>query len=203
MIWATSIALNRYTSSRPTLLTGVFRLHFLCLLNQTERSVSRNHHPLDEIDWEIIRLLNEDGRMSSAEIARRLGDVPPRTISRRVEGLIARDIINVRAIVNPGALGYRVLADVFIEVEPGHVREVAEMVARFPQVSYVACATGGCDVSISLRVRSNEELFEFVTEQLGRIPGVRRTQTHLLPAKLKDIDTWLPAVVIGDEQEMP
>jgi DNA-binding Lrp family transcriptional regulator len=27
-------------------------------------------HTLDEIDREIIRLLNEDGRMSSAEIAR-------------------------------------------------------------------------------------------------------------------------------------
>jgi Lrp/AsnC family transcriptional regulator for asnA, asnC and gidA len=154
-------------------------------------------HTLDKIDREIIRLLNEDGRMSSAEIARRLGDVPPRTISHRVEGLIARDIISVRAIVNPVALGYHVMADVLIEVEPGYVREVAETVAGFPQVSYVACATGDTDVSISLRVRTNEELFDFVTEQLGRIPGVRRTQTHLLPVKLKDVDTWLPAVVLA------
>jgi len=87
------------------------------------------------------------------------------------------------------------------------VRKVAETVARFPQVSYVACATGETDVSISLRVRSNEELFDFVTEQLGRIPGVRRTQTHLLPAKLKDIDTWLPPNVLdaseGDDSEGP
>jgi Lrp/AsnC family transcriptional regulator for asnA, asnC and gidA len=156
-------------------------------------------HTLDEIDREIIRLLNEDGRMSSAEIARRLGGVPPRTISHRVEGLIARDIINVRAIVNPVALGYHVLADVFIEVEPGSVRKVAETVAGFPQVSYVACAAGETDVSISLRVRSIEELFDFVTDQLGRIPGVRRTQTHLLPAKLKDIDTWLPAVALAEK----
>jgi len=156
-------------------------------------------HTLDKIHREIIRLLNEDGRMSSAEIARRLGDVPPRTINHRVEGLIARDIINVRAIVNPVALGYHVLADVFIEVEPGYVRKVAETVARFPQVSYVACAAGETDVSISLRVRSNEELFDFVTDQLGSILGVRRTQTHLLPAKLKDIDTWLPPEAFAKE----
>jgi Lrp/AsnC family transcriptional regulator for asnA, asnC and gidA len=161
--------------------------------------VSRSQHTLDEIDREIIRLLNEDGRMSNAEIARRLGDIPPRTVSHRVDGLIAREIIAIKAIVNPVALGYRVLADVFIEVEPGRVREVAEMVAEFAQVSYVACATGECDVSISLRVHSNEELFEFVTEQLGKIPGVRRTQTHLLPAKLKDIDSWLPDAVITGE----
>jgi Lrp/AsnC family transcriptional regulator for asnA, asnC and gidA len=160
-------------------------------------------HTLDRIDREIIRLLNEDGRMSNAEIARRLDGIPPRTISHRVEGLIARGIIAIRAILNPVALGYSILADVFIEVEPGRVREVAETVARFPQVSYVACATGECDVSISVRVRSTEELFDFVTEQVGRIPGVRRTQTYLLPAKLKDIDTWLPDAVIAGEQETP
>jgi DNA-binding Lrp family transcriptional regulator len=162
---------------------------------------------LDKIDRKIIRLLNKDGRMSSAEIARRLGGVPPRTIRHRIEGLIARDIIAVRAIINPVALGYHVLADVLIEVEPGTVRKVAETVAGFPQVSYVACATGDTDVSISLRVRSNEALFDFVTEQLGIIPGVRRTQTHLLPAKLKDIDTWLPPNVLdaseGDDSEGP
>jgi len=167
--------------------------------------VSRSQYTLDKIDREIIRLLNKDGRMSNAEISRRLGGVPPRSISHRVERLIARDIINVRAIVNSSALGYRVMADVLIEVEPGCVRKVAETVARFPQVSYVACATGETDVSISLRVRSNEELFDFVTDQLGSIPSVRRTQTHLLPVKLKDIDTWLPPDILdaseGDDSE--
>jgi len=74
--------------------------------------VGGSQHTLDRIDREIIRLLNEDGRMSNAEIARRLGGVPPRSISHRVERLIARDIINVKAIVNPLALGYHVLADV-------------------------------------------------------------------------------------------
>ena len=163
--------------------------------------MNKSHHTLDRIDRKIIRLLNQDGRMSNAEIARQLGDVPQRTIGHRVERLIACDIISVRAIVNPVALGYVVLADAFIEVEPGCVRRVAETVAEFPQVSYVACATGETDVSISLRVRTNEELFYFVTEQLGNIPGVRRTQTHLLPLKLKDIDSWLPSTVIGGEQE--
>jgi Lrp/AsnC family transcriptional regulator for asnA, asnC and gidA len=146
----------------------------------------------DRTDWEIIALLNEDGRMPSAEIARRLGDVSARTVTNRIEALTKKGVINVRAIVNPEMVGYGVMADVFIEVEPGRVREVADQVAGLPQVSYVACATGDSDVSISLRVRSIEELFDFVTEKLGTIPGVRRTQSYLLPLKLKDLDTWLP-----------
>jgi Lrp/AsnC family transcriptional regulator for asnA, asnC and gidA len=153
---------------------------------------------LDRLDWEIITLLNEDGRMRSAEIARQLGNVSARTVTNRIEALSRQGIINIRAIVNPEMVGYGVLADVFIEVEPGQVREVAEGVAEFPQVSYVACATGDSDVSISVRARNIEELFNFVTEKVGKIPGVRRTQSYILPFKIKDLDTWLPPKVFDD-----
>lgn len=152
----------------------------------------------DRLDWKIIGLLNEDGRMPSAEIARKLGNVSARTVTNRINTLTEHGIINIRAVVNPGKVGYGVMADVFIEVEPGRVREVAYQAAEFPQSSYVACATGETDISISLRVRSIEELFDFVTEKLGKIPGVRRTQSYLLPLKIKDLDTWLPPTVLDD-----
>jgi Lrp/AsnC family transcriptional regulator for asnA, asnC and gidA len=158
----------------------------------THQLKRRSMHKLDQTDWGIIVLLNKDGRMPSAEIARRLGNISARTVTNRIEALTEHGIMNVRAIVNPETVGYCVMADVFIEVEPGRVREVAVKASEFPQVSYVACATGESDVSISLRVRTIEELFDFTTEQLGKIPGVRRTQTYLLPLKIKDLDSWLP-----------
>ena len=154
----------------------------------------------DSFDWKIITLLNEDGRLPSAEIARRLGNVSARTVTNRINALTENGIINIRAVVNPESVGYGILADVFVEVEPGRVREVAQQAAEFPQSSYVACATGESDVSVSLRVRSIEELFDFVTEKLGKIPGIRRTQSYLLPLKIKDLDTWLPPNVL-DENE--
>lgn len=157
----------------------------------------------DKVDWKIIRFLNKDGRMPSAEIARKLGDVSARTVTNRINNLIEQGIINIRAVVNPERVGYGVMADVFVEVEPGRVREVAYNAAEYPQSSYVACATGESDVSISLRVRSIEELFDFVTEKLGKIPGVRRTQSYLLPLKIKDLDTWLPPNVLDDIEGNP
>jgi Lrp/AsnC family transcriptional regulator for asnA, asnC and gidA len=154
----------------------------------------------DSFDWNIIALLNEDGRMPSAEIARRLGNASARTVTNRIKALTEHGIINIRAVVDPEKVGYGVMADVFVEVEPGQVRAVARKAAEFPQSSYVACATGESDVSISLRVRSIEELFDFVTEKLGTIPGVRRTQSYLLPLKLKDLDTWLPPGVCDSKK---
>jgi Lrp/AsnC family transcriptional regulator for asnA, asnC and gidA len=147
---------------------------------------------LDQTDWKIIALLNEDGRMPSAEVARRLGNVSSRTVNNRIKTLTEQGFIDIRAVVNPEAVGYGVLADIYLEVEPGRVREIAELVAEFPQATYVACATGDSDVSISLRVRTIEELFHFVDQTLGKIPGVRRTHSYVLPLKLKDLDTWLP-----------
>ncbi|MFC1922647.1 Lrp/AsnC family transcriptional regulator [Chloroflexota bacterium] len=152
----------------------------------------------DQTDLEIIALLNEDGRLPSAEIARRLGNVSARTVTNRIEALIREGIINIRAIVNPEMVGYEILADVFIETEPGQLREVAERVAQFPQISYVACATGDTDVITSVRARDIKELYNFVIEVMGKTPGVRNTQTFLLPLKIKTIATWLPPDMLED-----
>jgi Lrp/AsnC family transcriptional regulator for asnA, asnC and gidA len=154
----------------------------------------------DRTDWQIIALLNEDGRMSSAEIARRLGDVSARTVKNRIDVLTEKGIINIRSIVNPEVVGYGVLADVFVEVDPGKVREVAEILAKFSQISYIACATGDTDIIISIRARNIKELYNFVIEVLGKIPGVRHTKTYPLPLNIKTIATWMPPFVIGDDE---
>jgi len=111
----------------------------------------------DRTDWQIIAILNEDGRMSNAEIARQLDDVSARTVTNRIDVLTEQRIINIRSIVNPEMVRYGVLADVFIEVEPGYVRSMAEYLTDLPQISYVACATGDSDVIISIRARNTSE----------------------------------------------
>ena len=103
-----------------------------------------------------------------------------------------KGIIKVRAVVNPEAVGYGVLADVDIQAEPERVREVTELAAELHRVSYVASATGESEVSISLRLCSIEELFNFPNKKLRKIPGLSSTQSYILPFKFKDLDTWLP-----------
>jgi Lrp/AsnC family transcriptional regulator for asnA, asnC and gidA len=151
---------------------------------------------LDPIDRAIITLLHEDGRMSSAEIARRVGEMSPRTVHYHIKALQRRGLFSVRAVINPQALGYTVLADVIIETEPGLLQQIARQIASLPSVSYVACSTGDRDISIQILAQDNAELFRMVTEDIGTIPGVRRTQTHLLPVKIKDIDDWLPPEIM-------
>ena len=146
----------------------------------------------DKLDWKIIALLNDDGRMSSAEIARQLRNVSARTVNNRIDILTKHGIINIRGVVNPEKVGYCVLADVFIQVEPGTVREVTNFLSALPQISYLACATGETDIIISIRATNIRELYDFVTEVIGKIPNVRHTETFPLPLNLKTNATWLP-----------
>ncbi len=154
-------------------------------------------HEPDELDWRIIKLLMGDGRLSSADISRQLGGVSARTVTNRIEILTEKGIIHIRSIVNPESIGYCVLADVFIEVEPGQLREVADILSKYSQISYIALATGDTDIIISVRAKEIDELYEFVIETIGKIPGVRHTKTFPLPLNLKDITSWLPPEVIN------
>ncbi|MGB2956036.1 MAG: Lrp/AsnC family transcriptional regulator [Anaerolineales bacterium] len=155
-------------------------------------------HKLDDLDWKIIRLLMDDGRLSSADIARIIGDTSARTITNRIDILTREGIINIRAIVNPEKVGYCVLADVFIEVEPGSLQDVTEELQVYSQISYLALAIGEMDILISIRAKELDELYEFVIGTIGKIPGVRHTKTFPLPAQIKDITSWLPVEVNND-----
>jgi len=157
---------------------------------------------LDSIDHAIIDLLIEDGRMSSADMARRIGEVSERSVRYRLERMLQTRVIRVSAIVNPRTVGFGVTADVLLQVEPGRVQEVAHKLAGFEQVSYVACSTGDRDLSIQIYARDNQELYQFVTEVIGHVPAVRRTTTILVPVIVKDVYDWhIPSPATEDRQE--
>ncbi len=145
---------------------------------------------IDTIDRAIVDLLMEDGRMSCAEIARRIEGLSERAVRYRIDRLIQQGLIRISAIVNPQAVGFPVVADVFLEVEPGQIMAVARKMAEYECVSYVACSTGDRDVSIQVVARDNAELYRFVTEVVGQVPGVRKTTTLLVPQVLKDVYEW-------------
>lgn len=142
------------------------------------------------IDRQIVDLLMEDGRMPCAEIARRLGDVSERTVRYRLDRLIGRGVIRVAAIPNPKALGFGVIADVFIHVEPAAIAEVARRMTEFAQISYVSCSMGESDISVQVVGRDNAEVYAFVTDVIARTPGVRKTTTLIVPVILKDVHQW-------------
>lgn len=145
---------------------------------------------MDTIDLQIISLLMEDGRMPCAEIARRIGGITERMVRYRLERLIKDKVIQISAIANPKAIGYQVVADVLIEVEPARILQVANQISEFECVSYVACSIGNTDVSVQVVAPDNDQVYAFVTEVIGKLPGVRKTTTSIVPKVIKDVYQW-------------
>ena len=145
---------------------------------------------LDEKDEKIVYLLMQNGRMSAAEIARKVGNISERSVRYRIQKMEDEGLIKISAIVNPKSLGLNVIADVFIEVEPSRILEVARMLIEFDCVSYVACAIGERDISVQVVAKDSNEVYTFVTDTIGKIPGIRKTTTSIVPLVLKDVYEW-------------
>lgn len=153
------------------------------------------HAIIDDTDRAIVDLLMDNGRMPSTHIARRLGTVSGKTVSRRLDRLLSEGMIRVVAVADHRALGYAVIADIGVETEPGRAEGVGEALAAIDQVNYVALVAGDCDVWLQMRATDMEDLQQFILRRLHKIPGVRRTSTALLfTSALKDVDSWrIPA----------
>lgn len=146
---------------------------------------------LDSIDISLIQELNEDGRAPATEIARKLGDTSERVVQYRIEKLIQEEVIRVVAIVDLEPLGFTTRADILIDVEPGIIDSVSHQLAKYDEISYVACHFGAHDISITAHARNNKDFFSFLNESITNIPGVLNVQPVLLPQLLKYPSSWL------------
>jgi Lrp/AsnC family transcriptional regulator, regulator for asnA, asnC and gidA len=147
-------------------------------------------YEIDGKDVKIVNLLLEDGRMTASDIARSLGDISERAVRYRIDRMVKDGVIRVSAIVSPQAFGLTTYADVWMEVESDKILEVANKMAEFQNVSYVACSIGETDVSIQVVAKDTAEVYRFVTEVVRKVPGVRKTTTSIVPIILKDVYQW-------------
>ncbi len=153
----------------------------------------------DDVDREIVTLLLADGRASAATIARKLC-VSERRVRYRIERLVRAGVISLGAVVDPHAVGYEVIADLFLEIRPGRVRAVAERFAELDEVSYVAGSIGNGDLSIQVCLRDMAELTRFVDEVVGAMPEVLHARMVLVPWKLKDVYEWNLPIATPDQR---
>ena len=156
----------------------------------------------DKTDVKIVNILLEDGRMPASEIARRIGDISERAVRYRIERMVDVGIIQVSAVAKPQAFGLTTIADVWLEVESDRIVEVAKKMANFDNVSYVACGIGESDVSIQIVAKDTTEIYQFITEVIRKVPGVRKTTTSIVPLIIKDVYQWrVPERVLNEVAE--
>ncbi|NLT34782.1 MAG: Lrp/AsnC family transcriptional regulator [Gaiellales bacterium] len=157
---------------------------------------------MDDIDRTILTELQEDGRASFTDIARKAG-VSETTIRSRHRHLTESGVVQTVGVVDPYALGYLAPAIVGVEVAPGHGDRVARAIGALPEVSYVVMTLGKFDLIIEVFCRDLPHLTQLVTGTLQLMPGVVRTETLMIARSYKLAYRWNVALLAEKAEEHP
>lgn len=88
----------------------------------------------DRRNVELLRLLRDNPRLGTSELARCVGMSAPAVRERVLRLEEAGVIVGYRLELDPAALGYAVCAYVRVRPAPGQLPKVAELARRLPQV---------------------------------------------------------------------
>ena len=163
---------------------------------QTE-SLVWNRHPsgqLDRKDRQILHLLQESGRLSSAELARRVNLSAP-GLQKRLKKLERNGCIDrYVALVNREALGLDVLCFAQVTLtrhQSDCVTQFCDRVRGLPEVLECHHLSGEFDYLLKVVVANHRHLAQFLSEQISQIPGVDRIRTSIVLDEIK-VSTSLP-----------
>lgn len=138
---------------------------------------------LDETDLRLVALLKDDARAPLTRLAERLG-LAASTVHARLTRLVEQRVITRFTVdLAPEALGYTTEALVAVRLRPGargQLTAFAEQLRRLPQVVEYFYLAGADDFVIHFRGRTNQELRDFVTDNLSTQPIVAATNTSLV-----------------------
>ncbi len=143
---------------------------------------------LDELDHGIVNLLQEDGRMSHTELARRLGSNES-TVRNRIARLLDDGRMRVVAVPGPQSVGRELFVYMRVTVQPAHATEVAERLAAFDVIRYVALSDE-FDVMTECAFGDRQDVVRFVRDQVAPLPGVTRVSTQLMLKVFKYSFEW-------------
>ncbi|MBY6135064.1 Lrp/AsnC family transcriptional regulator [Leisingera sp. XS_AS12] len=150
---------------------------------------------LDRHDIAILNELSTDGRISIADLARRIGlsKTPTQTRLKRLE---AEGIITgYRALVDPIRLGLDHVA--FVEVKLNDTREAAlakfnAAVTRLPEVEQAHLMASHFDYLLKVRTRSMSDYRAVLGEKISALPHVASTSTYVAMQAVKEDEALAP-----------
>ena len=141
-------------------------------------------------DEALVRALAEDGRASYAALATATGWTEGRA-ARRLHQLLASGVVYLDIDLAMHTLGFTTSAQVALGVEPAHLAAAGEALAANPKVVFAGATTGRLNLTVSVVCRSAEELYAFVSDDLGSLSGVRAVETTLIASTLKQAGSML------------
>lgn len=143
---------------------------------------------IDDIDKIVLSSLQENARISNADLARRAG-LSPSAILTRVKRLEEQGYIaEYAARVNRQQMGYDMLCFVGVSLQRHELEQVSEFddaIAQIPEVLECHHVTGDYDYLLKVVAKNTADLERFLIHVLTPIKGVDRIHTSVVLSEVK------------------
>ena len=143
---------------------------------------------MDAVDWAIVRVLQDDARVTNRELASRV-HVSASTSSERTRALQAAGVVSgYHASIAMDALGRHVQALIAITVRPPtrqHIEGFRNWAADLREVMSVFVVAGGSDFLLHVGVPDTDTLYAFVIDRLTERPEVADVNTSVVYEHLR------------------
>ena len=150
--------------------------------------MSAGEYKLDDADRRILRVLQQDGRITNQDLAAAC-NMSASSCFERVRRLRERGVITgYTALIDPKFAERELL--IFIEVLLDRTTsdifdQFAERIRRSPEVLECHMVAGGFDYLIKVRVRDMAAYRHFLGTVLVGLPGIRQTHTYTVMEEVK------------------
>lgn len=145
--------------------------------------------PLDPVDCELIRLLQQDGRIPNTVLAKKMG-ISEATVRTRLNRLIQDEVIQIVAVSNPMKLGFEIVGIIRIHVDIHNIDHITRELKKLDALWFIVHTTGGTGIDAEFVVKDIQELNELIFEKINRIDGVNQTETSLILKYVKRNYHW-------------
>lgn len=144
---------------------------------------------LDRIDRQILRDLQDQGRISNVDLAGRVGISAPPCLRRMRALEEVGYIVGYHAYLNSAMLDYHVT--VFAQVSlskhgDGDLKSFTELVNSWEMVRECHLMTGDYDVMLKIVAKDWDHYQNFLTETLTTAPNIEHVRSHLSVKATKD-----------------
>jgi len=143
---------------------------------------------MDELDKKILRVLQEDARLSYSKIAKRVG-TSTATVSDRVRKLQESGIIEgYSVVINSSKMGVTTLIAIICVKPSFSAAEVGKKIAELKESCCVYNITGESDLIVSFKCLSPTEREECasIIDKINKIDGIERANTYMVLSTIKE-----------------
>ncbi|MFH0729117.1 MAG: Lrp/AsnC family transcriptional regulator [Pseudomonadota bacterium] len=142
---------------------------------------------IDEIDYKILKILQDKARIPNVEVARQIG-MAPSAVLERIRKLENQEVIDGYEVrLNPDRFGRSLVAFVFVTVSAHSADEsFGDSVAQLSEVQEVHYIAGEDGYMLKVRVAGTQDLGRLVRDVIGGMAGVTGTRTRIVMATLKE-----------------